>query len=173
MQRDHFLPLKVIRGHIDAMDRGLEPPAIGDVTPKPPRGLLSTDAIDESARAKAVRLTHDELLANVEGADALVKDLIAFGLIAPDDQGHYNGRDLSIVETARALAGFGLEPRHLKTVKSSAGREIDLFAPIITAARSGRNGASKAEIQESALQISNAILRLHELVLRQLLDEQI
>ncbi|NBX70734.1 MAG: hypothetical protein EBQ98_02340 [Actinobacteria bacterium] len=66
-----------------------------------------------------------------------------------------------------------MEPRHLKTVKSSAGREIDLFAPIITAARSGRNGASKAEIQESALQISNAILRLHELVLRQLLDEQI
>jgi hypothetical protein len=71
------------------------------------------------------------------------------------------------------LAGFGLEPRHLKTVKSSAGREIDLFAPIITAARSGRNGASKAEVQEAALQISNAILRLHELVLRQLLDEQI
>ena len=173
MQRDHFLPLKVIRTHIDAMDRGLEPPAIGDVTPKPPRGLLSTDTIDESANAKAVRLTHEELLANVSDSRELVQELITYGLINADEQGHYNGRDLAIVETSRNLANFGLDPRHLKTVKSCAGREIDLFAPIIAAARSGRNSSSKAEVQESALQISNAILRLHELVLRQLLDEQI
>jgi len=173
MQRDHFLPLKVIRGHIDAIDRGLEPPAIGDVTPKPPRVLLSADSIDNSAGAKAVRLTHVELLANVQDCEQLTKDLITYGLISADEQGHFNGRDLAIVQTAQSLAGFGLEPRHLKTVKSSASREIDLFAPIITAARSGRNGASIAQVQEAALQISNAILRLHELVLRQLLDEQI
>ena len=173
MQRDHFLPLRVIRTHIDAMDRGLEPPAIGDVTPKPPRTLVSTDALDQSASIKAVRLTKDEIFSDVENSETLVKELISFGLIGPDEQGLFSGRDLAIVQTAQTLANFGLEPRHLKTIKSSAGREIDLFSPLITSARSGRNAASKAEVQEFALQISNAILRLHELVLRQILDEQI
>jgi len=173
MQRDHFLPLKVIKNHIEAMDRGLEPPAVGDVTPKPPRALVSTDSLVESANVKAVRLTREELLENSGQAEDLVKDLLTFSLIRPDEQGLFSGRDLTIVETAGLLAGFGLEPRHLKTVKSSADREIDLFAPLITAARSGRNGASNAEVAELALQISNALLRLHELVLRQILDEQL
>ena len=172
MQRDHFLPLKVIRGHLDAMDRGLEPPSIGDVAPKPPRILASTDMLEESGSAKAVRLTRAELLQNAECSEDLLKDLLTFGLIAPDDSGFFSGRDLAIIQTASTLAGFGLEPRHLKTIKSSASREIDLFTPIITAARSGRNGASKAEVQELALQISNSILQLHGLLLRQLLDEQ-
>ena len=173
MQRDHFLPLRVIRTHIDAMDRGLEPPAIGDVTPKPPRTLVSTDSLAESDSVKAVRLTKEEIFSSVADSELLVKELISFGLIGADDQGHFSGRDLAIVQTAQTLANFGLEPRHLKTIKSSAGREIDLFSPLITSARSGRNAASKAEVQEFALQISNSILRLHELVLRQILDEQI
>ena len=172
MQRDHFLPLKVIRGHLDAMDRGLEPPNVGDVTPKPPRSLASTDSLAESASAKAIRLTREELIESADCSEDLIKELLSFGLVAPDDSGYFDGRDLAIVQTANSLAGFGLEPRHLKTIKSSASREIDLFAPLITAARSGRNGASKAEVQELALQISNAILQLHALVLRQILDEQ-
>ena len=42
MQRDHFLPLKVIRDHIDAMDRGLQPPDVGAAAPAAPRVLEST-----------------------------------------------------------------------------------------------------------------------------------
>lgn len=172
MQRDHFLPLKVIRIHLDAIDRGLEPPSVGDVTPKPPRNLASTDSLIESASAKAIRLTREELLESAACSDDLIRELLNFGLVAPDDSGFFTGRDLAIVQTANSLAGFGLEPRHLKTIKSSASREVDLFSPLITAARSGRNGASKAEVQELALQISNAILQLHALVLRQILDDQ-
>ena len=172
MQRDHFLPLKVIRGHLDALDRGLQPPAVGDVTPKPPRNLASTDSLADSASIKAVRLTREELIESASSTENLIKELISFGIIKPDESGYFDGRDLAIVQTAGLLASFGLEPRHLKTIKSSASREIDLFAPLITAARSGRNGASKAEVQELSLQISNAILQLHALVLRQMLDEQ-
>ncbi|MBU6347177.1 MAG: MerR family transcriptional regulator [Actinomycetales bacterium] len=173
MQRDHFLPLKVIRGHLDAMDRGLEPPVVGDVTPKPPRALVSTDTVMESENSKAVRLTFEELVEHSESSETLIKELLSFGLISADDMSLFSGRDLAIVKTAKSLADFGLEPRHLKTVKSSAGREIDLFTPLITAARSGRKSASPAEIAELALQISNSILNLHALVLRALLDEQL
>ena len=40
-QREHYLPLKVIREHLDAMDRGLEPPALPTTGPQVPRVVLS------------------------------------------------------------------------------------------------------------------------------------
>ena len=41
MQRDHYLPLKVIREHLDALDRGLEPPSPTGGEAKAPRALVS------------------------------------------------------------------------------------------------------------------------------------
>ena len=38
MQRDHYLPLRVIGEHLDAIDRGLEPPPIDPVVPTVPAG---------------------------------------------------------------------------------------------------------------------------------------
>ncbi len=61
-QRDHYLPLKVIKEHLDAIDRGLEP-----ATPSPrlPRALVSTEgpSARDFAPAAAVRMTRVELLA--------------------------------------------------------------------------------------------------------------
>ena len=36
-QRDHYLPLRVIKEHLDALDRGLEPPAVPGERPRVPR----------------------------------------------------------------------------------------------------------------------------------------
>ena len=56
MQRDHFLPLRVIKEHIDALNRGLQPAAVGDVAPKAPRDLVSTEAIEISNQMLTVRM---------------------------------------------------------------------------------------------------------------------
>src|SRR5688572_9792227 len=45
MQRDHYLPLKVIGEHLDAIDRGLEPPPIEAVVPTVPKVALSEDGL--------------------------------------------------------------------------------------------------------------------------------
>ena len=37
VQRDHYLPLRVIKDHLEAIDRGLEPPAIPGGTPMVPK----------------------------------------------------------------------------------------------------------------------------------------
>jgi DNA-binding transcriptional MerR regulator len=44
-QRDHYLPLRVIKEHLDAIDRGLEPPPTGAVSAKPrvPRAVTDAD----------------------------------------------------------------------------------------------------------------------------------
>ena len=171
MQRDHFLPLKVIKTHLDAIDRGLEPPTIDDVTPRPPRAMESADKLAVSESMKAVRLTREELAQNADSDVALIDELIKFGLIQDNGKNLFDGRDLAIVSSAAVLASFGLEPRHLKVIKTSASREVDVFTPLLTAAKSGKNPASSAQVEELALQLANGILNLHENLVRDLLDE--
>ncbi len=64
-QRDQYLPLKVIRDHLEAIDRGLEPPT-GTDGPRVPRALVSTDGLPSSdsfrPSASEVRLSRKELL---------------------------------------------------------------------------------------------------------------
>ncbi|CAA9371550.1 MAG: transcriptional regulator, MerR family, partial [uncultured Nocardioides sp.] len=60
MQRDHYLPHKVIREHLDAIDRGLEPPALDPVVPTVPRVALSADGMpapESFQRTGEVRLS--------------------------------------------------------------------------------------------------------------------
>ncbi|MEI6404416.1 MAG: MerR family transcriptional regulator [Actinomycetes bacterium] len=172
MQRDHFLPLRVIRDHIEAMDRGLEPPTVGDTKPTPPRNLLSTDALASSAIPTSVRLTLDELVESSGATDALARELIDFGLLVSDQAGYFDSIGLNIARVAQSLNEFGLEARHLKTVLSSASRELDLFAPIIKSARSGKNPASLVESEELTIQLATSVVALHELLVRSLIEQQ-
>lgn len=170
MQRDHFLPLRVIKDHIDAMNRGFEPPQVASAKPAPPRQLASTDSLERSAAVSAVKLTRAELTEHAGASAALVAALLEYGLIAPDDHSHYDAVALKVTQLATTLSGFGLEPRHLKTVLSSAAREVDLFAPVVTAARSARKPASSAQAEELTLQIASAVIELHALLVRMLVE---
>ena len=66
-QREHYLPLKVIKDHLDAIDRGLEPPAVTGAGPQVPRVVLAGDgypAADAFAPdTTELRLSRAELLA--------------------------------------------------------------------------------------------------------------
>lgn len=168
MQRDYFLPLRVIREHIDAMNRGLEPPVVGDVAPKPPKVIVDVDVLKQDGTA--IRLTKTELVTNCENNEKFVSELIEFGIIKSDDQGYFSGTALNIAQKCQSLSVYGLGPRHLKTIVSSAAREVDLFEPILKNARSGKNAVSKAEAEDLALQLAGTIVSLHAYVVRDLLD---
>jgi DNA-binding transcriptional MerR regulator len=172
MQRDHFLPLRVIKDHIDALNRGLEPANVSDVAPKPPRALMSTTEIAVSSVATSVRLKIDELALATKTDVEFCHGLSEFGLIKPDAAGYFNGIAVAITESAQGLRKFGLEPRHLKTVLSSASREVDLFTPIVKNAASGKQAATRAEAEELSLQLAASIVLLHGLLVREILDRQ-
>lgn len=172
MQRDHFLPLRVIKEHIDALNRGLEPAPVTNLAPKPPRALMSTQEIAASSVATNVRLKIDELAIHGNTDVAFVQELVDFGLVKPDAGGYFAGTAAQIVTTAVSLSAFGLEPRHLKTVVSSASREVDLFTPIVKTASSGKNAASRAEVEELTLQLATSIVSLHGLLVREIVDRQ-
>lgn len=171
MQRDYFLPLKVIREHIDAMDRGLEPPAVTNVAPTPPKSLMSTDTLQSSAQEKAIRLTLEELCEHAQIDAQLAQQMIDFGLLKADSKGYFGNPALRIAQQAAVLNSYGLEPRHLKTVATSAAREVDLFSPILKSASSGKNAASPAQLDELTLHLANGILSLHEHIVRALVEQ--
>ena len=172
VQRDHFLPLRVIREHIDAMNRGLEPPALTDVAPTVPRSLISTDTIETHSTKQNVLLTKDELIKQCGISESDFDDMVQYGLLHSTNN-LFDAQAIRIASLCNELSTFGLEARHLRVVASAAAREVDLFAPIVKAARSTKDGGSLAAAQETSLQLAGLVTSLHESLVRSIAEGEL
>jgi DNA-binding transcriptional MerR regulator len=165
MQRDHYLPLKVIGEHLDAIDRGLEPPPIDAVVPTVPRVALAADGLPSAAsfaRRDNVRLSRRELIKIAEITEELLDQLEQYALITPRaGTGHYDTDALVIARTARELADLGFEPRHLRAFKTAADREVGLVEQVVAPHKSSRDTAAKARAEEAVSEIAALSVRLH------------
>jgi DNA-binding transcriptional MerR regulator len=164
-QRDQYLPLKVIRDHLEAIDRGLEPPSSGaGEGPRVPRALVSTDGLpsSDSFRPSAgdVRLSRKELLESSGLDDALLGQLEGYGLITKRGS-HYDGDALSVASTVAEMAAFGIEPRHLRTFKVAADREVGLVEQVVTPMLRQRDPDSQQRAEDAIRQLSALSVRLH------------
>jgi DNA-binding transcriptional MerR regulator len=165
MQRDHYLPLKVIGEHLDAIDRGLEPPPIEPVVPTVPKVALAADGLPSAesfSRRDNLRLSRKELLKIAEISEELLDQLEQYALITPrTGTGHYDTDALVIAQTARELADFGLEPRHLRAFKTAADREVGLVEQVVAPLRGGRDTAARARAEDAVSEIAALSVRLH------------
>src|SRR4249919_55970 len=165
MQRDHYLPLRVIGEHLDAIDRGLEPPPIEAVVPTVPKVALAADGLpsaDSFRRTDKVRLSRKELLKIAEISEELLDHLEQFGLISPrTGTGHYDTDALVIATTARELSEFGLEPRHLRAFKTAADREVGLVEQVVAPQKRGRDAGARGRAEETVSEIAALSVRLH------------
>ena len=165
MQRDHYLPLRVIGEHLDAIDRGLEPPPIEAVVPTVPKVALAADGLpspESFSRSDNVRLSRKELLKIAEVSEDLLDQLEQYGLIVPRaGTGHYDTDALVIAKSARELADFGFEPRHLRAFKTAADREIGLVDQVVAPLKRGRDASAKARAEEAVSEIAALSVRLH------------
>ncbi len=66
-----------------------------------------------------------------------------------------------IAQTARELADFGLEPRHLRAFKTAADREVGLVEQVVAPLRGGRDTAAQARAEEAMSEIAALSVRLH------------
>ncbi len=165
MQRDHYLPLRVIGEHLDAIDRGLAPPPIEPVVPTVPTVALAPDgtpSAESFTRRDNVRLSRKELLKIAEVSDDLLTQLEQFGLVsARPGTGHYDTDALVIATTARELAEFGLEPRHLRAFKTAADREVGLVEQVVAPQMRGRDAGARGRAEEMVSEIAALSVRLH------------
>ncbi|MGB0190337.1 MAG: MerR family transcriptional regulator, partial [Nocardioides sp.] len=153
MQRDHYLPLKVIGEHLDAIDRGMEPPPIEPVVPTVPTVALAADGMpspESFRRRDDLRLSRKELLKVAEVSEELLEQLEQFGLVSPrPGTGHYDTDALVVARTARELADFGIEPRHLRAFKAAADREVGLVQQVVAPLERGRDAAASARAADA------------------------
>lgn len=167
-QRDHYLPLKVIREHLDAIDRGLSPAApLG--RPGVPRevGQVEGPGPEELAREGSdVTLTRAEL---VEAAGATDKQLAALeqhGLVQPTRSGHYDADALAVARICIEMSAFGLEPRHLRPFRTAADREIDLVEQAVSPLQRMRSDDAASRAEEAAREIAALSLQLRTALVR-------
>jgi DNA-binding transcriptional MerR regulator len=168
-QRDQYLPLKVIKDNLDAIDRGLQPAQVGAVaTPRPTMSVATIDgemAPSSFGEVSEMRLSRDELLKNSGLKEDQLVELEGYGLIAPRGR-HYDGDALSVAKAVTEMGGFGIEPRHLRSFKSAADREIGLIEQVITPLTRQKNSESKARAQEVQKEIASLSIRLHAALVR-------
>ncbi|MDX2291194.1 MULTISPECIES: MerR family transcriptional regulator [Streptomyces] len=163
MQRDHYLPLKVIREHLDALARGeqVRLPAPGrrrDLLD----GLLDGPA-DEAAgeRPAVMRLGRAELVAAAGVTEAELAEWESYGLIGESEGGGYDPESVNVARIVADLGRFGLEPRHLRAVKASADREAGLIEQVVAPLRRHRNPQTRAHAEETAAELAQLSVRLH------------
>lgn len=164
MQRDHYLPLKVIGEHLEALDRGLEPPAIKTTVPTVPQVALAADGMPRAEsflRRDDLRLSRKELVKIAGVSDELLGEVEEFGLVTPSRTGHYDTDDLVILQTARELADYGLEPRHLRGLKAAADREVGLVEQVVAPLRRTSDPSARARVEETAGELAALSVRLH------------
>jgi DNA-binding transcriptional MerR regulator len=165
-QRDHYLPLRVIKDQLDAIDRGLVPSG-SSTGPSVPH--VSMAAIEDNAPTAehfrpaqaALRLSRDELL-NAAGLRAeQLAELEQFALITAKPGGHYDDDALSVGKIVADLARFGLEGRHLRAFRTAAEREVGLFSQVVGPMSRQRGGEARARAEETVRELAAASVRLH------------
>ena len=177
-QRDHYLPLRVIKDHLDALDRGLEPPQLpGGAVPSAPAPRIVLGG-DEQVSAEAfrrasgdLRFTRRELVEAADIKPDLLDQLESYGLLSSHHGRDYYDEDaLEIAKTAGELAGFGLEPRHLRAFRTAADREVGLIEQVLAPLSRQRGLDSRARAEDRMRELAALCVRLHALLVKTGLD---
>ena len=170
LQRDHHLPLKVIREHLDALDRGLEPPALPS-GPTVPRLALAADGYPPgtsfAADPSRLRLTRRELLAVAEIEEDLLEELEGYGLVSPrPGSAPYDNDAILVARTVAELSDYGIGPRHLRMFKTAADREVGLVEQVAAPIRRSREPGAEGRADEVMGQIAALSVRLHAVLVK-------
>ncbi|MDQ1679772.1 MAG: hypothetical protein QOI42_631 [Frankiaceae bacterium] len=164
-QRDQYLPLRVIKQHLEALDRGLEPPGPSGGGPRVPVGLMSVDGLPSAETfgrdAGDVRLSRDELLEEAGLTAAQLAAVEEYGLVTARTGGWYDADALMVAKTVSDMARFGIEPRHLRAFRSAADREVGLVEQVVTPLARQRNPEARGRAEETAKEIAALSIRLH------------
>lgn len=159
-QRDQYLPLKVIKDHLDAIDRGLEP---ARPEARMPAALRTAEVPSprEFASGAEVRMTRAELLAHSGLSATSLAELEQFGLLAAGPGGYFDADAAHVASMSAELLAVGLEPRHLRSFRTAADREATLITQLVSAQARQRDPDARERAGAEAAQLAATVLRLH------------
>jgi DNA-binding transcriptional MerR regulator len=160
-QRDQYLPLRVIKENLDALDRGLTPAVNGGSSVAPRLATIDGDfAPSNFVHDSQLRLSRVELLESSGLQEEQLVELESFGLIAIKGR-YYDADALSVARTVAEMAAFGIEGRHLRSFKTAADREVGLVEQVITPLLRQKSSDAQARAEEVQRELASLSIRLH------------
>ncbi len=145
-QRDQYLPLRVIKERLQHEAAQPKQPDRAEMVSR--RELLDAAGIDE------------QQLAELE-AHGLVKRV-----------GRLYGQDaLDVASTVARLADYGVQARHLRTVRTAAERDVSMIEQVVGPTLRQRSPGARTEAGQTAHQIAAHLLRLHRAMLESALAD--
>lgn len=163
-QRDQYLPLKVIKEQLEAIDSGVARVESAEPSPRKPRALSVAPgevSPDDFLTDREVRVSKADLMARAGIDDAFMTDLVRAGLVTPGQAGFYDEGSVVLARTAHAMSQFGLEVRHLRAFKLAADREAGLVAQIAGPVAKGRDAGARDRAEEMIRELAALSLTLH------------
>jgi DNA-binding transcriptional MerR regulator len=177
LQRDEYLPLKVIRKRL-AQDGDGPAPATVTATATataPTSGVPSADAEvhdadeDIAPTDQPLQMTVDEVSSSTGVPQDVVEQLISFGLLHPKQMGEERVFGTDDVEVLRIVADFfkyGVEARHLTMYRHFADREAAFLQTIIMPLMRQRNPDARRAATRSLSELASVSRRLKQALLR-------
>ncbi len=157
-QRDRYLPLKVIREQLDAIDDQQSDAAGGARLLTSARTAVAP-ATDFSSRGG--RVDRESLIERTGVDSAFISELMRNGLLSSGPGGFFDEDAVRLVEAAAALANFGVETRHLRAFKLSADREAGLVAQIAGPIAKGKGTGARDRAEELVREMAALSVTLH------------
>ncbi|MET0305966.1 MAG: MerR family transcriptional regulator [Solirubrobacterales bacterium] len=165
LQRDEFLPLRVIRQELAAGgDIDLGGNSSG-TDRRPAAGAVRRAILVNTSSAY---LSLDEVIEETGARTELISELENFGIVQPekrDGKTVYDETDREIVRTANELSRVGVGARNLRVFRSSADREANLLEALLGPSLRSRNPERRKEALESLESLAATVSHLKHLLL--------
>ena len=162
LQRDEFLPLRVIRQELAA---GGDIELSGSAERHPATGAVRRAILVNTSSAY---LTLDEVIEETGARAELIAELENFGIVEPekrDGNTVYDETDREIVRAANELSRVGVAARNLRVFRSSADREANLLEALLGPSLRSRNPERRKEALESLENLAATVSHLKHLLL--------
>ncbi len=159
MQRDEYLPLKVIRERLERMDE----------EPSSNRPAAESSDEDVAAPATDLHMSADELAAATGVDRSRIKELESFGILCSHGMNgdrYYDGDDFVVLSIARDFFKYGIEPRHLSMYRHFAEREATFFEQIVMPMLRQRNPDARKAAADNLANLAALSKKLKQALLR-------
>jgi DNA-binding transcriptional MerR regulator len=163
LQRDEFLPLRVIRQELasggDLAFGG------GDGERKPSGSTVRRAILVDTSRAY---LTLEEIVEETGAREELIRELENYGIVQPEKREGktvYDETDREIVRAANELSRVGVGARNLRVFRSSADREANLLEALLGPSLRSRNPERRKEALQSLESLAATVSHLKHLLL--------
>ena len=160
MQRDQYLPLRVIKDHLEASTNG-------DVSQLPSATGLSQG----SALSTPQRFTRGELAKAAGASSNLVQDAVSAGFLPAADS--FGQESVDVLSALVELQRSGIEPRHLSTLRTAAEREFALIERALTAVQKKNDVATRARAHSRATELSTHMDVVRAFLLRAVISKNL